>query len=358
MVKRGLRRTIRNNCVTPWSGEINLPSTYSFPSLHLIPYHFHQNLTPSFKNAMAGANSRAFQCVLQDPFQLEDELWSYSVPNLPNSATTNSQQLIKSITFVANNTNQQAVLKLQPISPNRAIIADPLDCFTLVSFADFRPRIPQLPTTDGNSTDGNARSEMRPATVRESADYIVKLLRAGIILNGVHYNFYGHSNSQLKSRSCFLYAAPKPDVSQKVESLGDFTKMKTVAKKSKRIGLLFSVARVATILKPDRREDIPDIQTDDYIFTDGCGLISPRLAQELARKVGIAFRNVRYTPSVFQIRYLGYKGVVILDPAMKGEVLIKFRKSMKKFNGGSDFSFAVIEYSKVFLIVFLISTIV
>jgi hypothetical protein len=353
MVKRELRRTIRNNCVTPWSGEINLPSTYSFPSLHPIPYHFHQNLTPSFENAMARTITRTFQCVLQDSFQLEDELWSYRVPNLPNSATTNSQQLIKSITFVANNTNQRAVLKLQPITLNRAISADPLDRFTLVSFVDFRPRIPQPSTTDGN-----AGSETRPATVRESADYIVKLLRAGIILNGIHYNFYGHSNSQLKSRSCFLYAAPKPDVSRKVESLGDFTKMKTVAKKSKRIGLLFSVARVATVLKPDRCEDIPDIQTDDYIFTDGCGLVSPRLAQELARKVGIAFRNVRYTPSVFQIRYLGYKGVVILDPAMKGEVLIKFRKSMKKFNGGSDFSFAVIEYSKVFPFVFLISTIV
>jgi regulator of nonsense transcripts 1 len=165
----------------------------------------------------------------------------------------------------------------------------------------------------------------------------------------VQYNFYGHSNSQLKSRTCFLYAAPKPDISQKIEALGDFTKMKTVAKKAKRIGLLFSVAEIATTVQPDRCEDIQDVETKDYIFTDGCGLISPKLAHELARKVGVAFRNIRYTPSVFQIRYRGYKGVVMLDLGMKGKTLIKFRKSMKKFSGASDMSFSVIEYSKVFI---------
>lgn len=129
--------------------------------------------------------------------------------------------------------------------------------------------------------------------------------------------------------------------------------MKTVAKKSKRIGLLFSVAQIATTVNPNRCQDIPDIETNDYIFTDGCGLISPHLARELSRQVGITFRNIRYTPSVFQIRYRGYKGVVMVDPSMKGETLIKFRKSMKKFNGGSDCSFSVVDHSKVFIVIFI-----
>jgi hypothetical protein len=287
---------------------------------------------------------RAFQHVLQDSIQLEDREWSYHVPHLRCPSTLNSEQLIKSIAVVSNSVMQQIVLRLQALSPNRAICADPLDRFIILSFADFRLRVPQ-PTT----TDGTGSSDTRLAAARESVDYIVRLLRSGITLNSVHYNFYGHSNSQLKSRTCFLYAASKPDISQKIESLGDFTKMKTVAKKSKRIGLLFSDAQMATLVEPDRCQDIPDIQTKDYIFTDGCGLISPHLAHVLVRNVRIAFRNVRYTPSVFQLRYRGYKGVVMLDPTMKGKTLVKFRKSMKKFSGGSDYSFSVVDYSKVFL---------
>lgn len=291
---------------------------------------------------MSKTNIRSFQHVLQDPILLDDQSWSYRVPNLPRSSTLNSQQLIKSITIVSNSIKQQIVLRLQVSTSNRAMSGEPIDRFIIISFADFRLRVPPLPLTAGEQGPGS-----KPATSRESTDYIVKLLRSGITLNDVHYNFYGHSNSQLKSRTCILFAASKPDISKMVEGLGEFTKMKTVAKKSKRIGLLFSVAQMATIVDPNRCEDIPDIETNNYIFTDGCGLISPHLAHELSRKVRITFRNVRYTPSVFQIRYRGYKGVVMLDPNMGGKTLIKFRKSMKKFGGGSDCSFSVVDYSKV-----------
>ncbi|KAL6698127.1 RNA dependent RNA polymerase domain-containing protein [Trichoderma pleuroticola] len=124
--------------------------------------------------------------------------------------------------------------------------------------------------------------------------------------------------------------------------------MKTVAKKAKRIGLLFSVARAAMQVDPKKVEDIPDIEVGDFIFTDGCGLIAPGLASQLSRRIKISFRNMRYTPSVFQIRYRGYKGVVTLDPTMpKGGPWLKMRKSMKKFSGGDDLSFSVVEYSKV-----------
>ncbi|KAJ5052606.1 hypothetical protein J3E74DRAFT_388204, partial [Bipolaris maydis] len=66
------------------------------------------------------------------------------------------------------------------------------------------------------------------------------MLVSGLTINGVTYNFFGHSNSQLKSRSCFLYAASKEEISIKVEAMGDFSKLKSVGKKAKRIGLLFS----------------------------------------------------------------------------------------------------------------------
>lgn len=52
-------------------------------------------------------------------------------------------------------------------------------------------------------------------------------------------------------------------------------------------------------------EDISEIISGDYIFTDGCGLIARKFAQELARRARIVFRDRKYTPSVFQLRYRG-----------------------------------------------------
>jgi len=286
---------------------------------------------------MAEEKARSFRKVLQEGIRIEDEIWSYEVPNLPNPTT---RKLMKSIAIKSNSEEQQIALKFDAASDNRAICSYPLARFINISFADFRLRVP-------SSALGNGSGATQQATARESSDYIIRLLRAGVILNGVHYNFYGHSNSQLKSRTCLLFADSKLNIQRMVENLGDFSKMKTVAKKSKRIGLLFSTAQVAIVLEPSRCRDIPDIETNDYIFTDGCGLIAPSLANELARKLKITYRNVRYTPCVFQIRYRGYKGVLMLDPTMKGEVLAKFRKSMKKFSGGNDYSFSVVDKSKV-----------
>jgi hypothetical protein len=287
---------------------------------------------------------KSFQTSLQSHVDITDRQWNYQVPNLPEPQTLNAHQLIKSVIFTSNAKSQEVKLRLDKASVNRAVNANSLSQFLMVSFADFRLRV-ELQESSNEASDG----EIKIATARESADYVVRALRSGIQLNGVQYNFYGHSNSQLKSRTCFLFAGTRPDISARVEALGDFTKIKTVAKKSKRIGLLFSTAQMATIVKPERCEDIPDVETKDYIFTDGCGLISPHLAHELVKKVGITFRNKRYMPSVFQIRYRGYKGVVNIDPAMKGLIQLKLRKSMKKFSGGTDFSFSVVDYSKVIM---------
>ena len=288
---------------------------------------------------MATKNTKGFHHVLQNSIRLDDQQWCYRIRNLPDASSTNEQGILKSVAVVSNNVKRHIVLRFERASFNRAMASDPLDRFILISFVDFRLRIP-LSASDGNGT------VEKLATARETADYIVRLLKSGIELNGVHYNFYGHSNSQLKSRSCLLFAASKAEIVLKVNALGDFSKMKTVAKKAKRIGLLFSTAQMATEVKPDRCEDVPDVLTKDYIFTDGCGLISKHLADLLVQKVRIAFRNVRYTPSVYQIRYRGYKGVVMLDPTMKGQIWLKLRGSMKKFSGGEDFSFSVVDYSK------------
>jgi hypothetical protein len=144
-----------------------------------------------------------------------------------------------------------------------------------------------------------------------------------------------------------MFAASKEEISAKVEAMGDFSKLKSVGKKAKRIGLLFSSAEMAVTLQPDRCEDIEDVNGNDYIFTDGCGLVSIHLAREIVQRRKIAYRNRKYLPSVFQIRYRGYKGVLMLDPSLNGNIQVQFRESMRKFKDANDLSLSVVDYSKV-----------
>lgn len=300
--------------------------------------------------------TKKFTYTLQPRVRLDNKEWNYHVPRLPGPRELNRLGLVKKITLRTDmkNWKHEMLLGLEHIDLNRAISQDPLDRFVVISFENFRP----LAQRGAGAPDG-AVSGLEPETFRDCTEYAVRLLRTGVSLQGIRYHFYGHSNSQLRSRTCFLFAASTADISSKVEALGDFAKMKTVGKKAKRIGLLFSVARTATTVPPDRCEDIPDIETSDYVFTDGCGLIAPELARDLARRVRIVFRDRRYTPSVFQIRYRGYKGVVTVDPRMaKGKSLLRLRKSMKKFSGVEDHSFAVVAYSKVQRRAFRPSTVV
>jgi len=278
-----------------------------------------------------------FKRILQDRICPEDELWSFSVSDLPTPAELNKRHLVKLISVVSNPEKQEISITLVPCPSNRVTTADPLDKLILVSFSDFRLRCPTK--SDPNVTE--------PAPAKESAAYICRILTAGIMINDSIYHFYGHSNSQLKSRSCFLFAASKDEIKAKVDGFGDFSKIKSVAKKAKRIGLLFSAAELGVTLHPDRCEDIADIQSKEYCFTDGCGLISTILAKQLVKKTQITFRNVRYTPSVFQIRYRGYKGVLTLERKLPKQMLVQFRDSMRKFKEVKDLMLSVVDYSKV-----------
>ena len=290
---------------------------------------FEQNIFEGHgKPAMALSKYRR---TLRDRLSLDDSTWEFVVPDLPSSAVCDNAGYVKSCDIVANTAEQKLCLSLIRLSSNRAISDHTLSHFIHLTCADIRLR-----TQDDRS-----------ATFRESSEYLSRLLKAGIVLNGVRYSFYGHSNSQLKSRSCVLMAGSQKDVDEFVEHLGDFTKIKTVAKKAKRIGLLFSTADTVVSVQPERCLDVPDIERDGYNFTDGCGSISRPFARLLSQRKPIFFRNKRYHPSVFQIRYRGYKGVVTVDPKMSAEFQVELRSSMRKFVGGKDYSFAVVDYSRL-----------
>jgi hypothetical protein len=283
------------------------------------------------------SKAASFSKILQDTISPEQAKWEYSIPDLPASRLTNQTRLIKCVAMISSSQKQEITLRYVLAPSNRVTMGEVLDRFILLSFPDFRLQWPPVATNDAS----------RPATGRENGDWITKMLVSGITINGVSYHFFGHSNSQLKSRSCFMYAASKEEVARKIEAMGDLSKLRSVAKKSKRIGLLFSSAEVSTTLPSERCQDIDDVTSQDYIFTDGCGLMSPQFAKLLAQRRNIVFRDKRYLPSVYQIRYRGYKGVLTLDPTLSGQTQVQFRASMRKFKDSPDYSFAVVDYSKV-----------
>lgn len=283
---------------------------------------------------------RKFSVTLQKGIRAEDSSWSYSVPNLPPAEKTDSLKLIKCITVFSTPRSQSIKLHFENAPLNRVTRTDPLHLFVLISFANFRLMLPAT----------NSGEHAKPAPSADTTEYISKLLKTGIVLNGTQYHFFGHSESQLKSRSCFMFAAPKSAIGAKVEAMGDFSKLRSVRKKAKRIGLLFTTAEMAMMLDPERVEDIDDVERGNYIYTDGCGFIATSLAKQLAKQRNTVYRNIRYVPSVYQIRYRGYKGVLMLSPALTGKAVVQFRSSMRKFKDVKDYSFGIVDYSKVRLV--------
>ncbi|KAI0359481.1 RdRP-domain-containing protein [Trametes cingulata] len=65
----------------------------------------------------------------------------------------------------------------------------------------------------------------------------------------------------------------------------------------------------------------------------------------LSRRKGVRFHGQPYTPSVFQIRYKGYKGVLMLHPELRKECVTQFRASQRKFRATNDNTFSVVAYS-------------
>ncbi|KFK22402.1 hypothetical protein AALP_AAs59355U000100, partial [Arabis alpina] len=111
--------------------------------------------------------------------------------------------------------------------------------------------------------------------------------------------------------------------------MGDFEHIRNVAKYAARLGQSFSSSRETLNVRSDEIEVIRDVKIrylgTRYVFSDGIGKISAEFARRVAKKCGLT----EFSPSAFQIRYGGYKGVVAVDPTSSKK--LSLRKSMRKF---------------------------
>ncbi|XP_050222842.1 probable RNA-dependent RNA polymerase 1 [Mercurialis annua] len=172
---------------------------------------------------------------------------------------------------------------------------------------------------------------------------ILSVLRNGISIGTSRFEFLAFSSSQLRESSCWMFDSKYDVKAADVRKwIGNFQGIRNVAKYAARLGQSFGSSTKTLNVSRAELEIIADIEVETrgtkYLFSDGIGKISESFAKRVALKC-----SCHGTPSAFQIRYAGYKGVVALDP--KSTKKLSLRKSMYKYecdNTGLD----VLAYSK------------
>jgi hypothetical protein len=208
----------------------------------------------------------------------------------------------------------------------------------------------------------------RGLSVKDRTNWIYNILEPGITLDTLpnrKFHFFGHSASQLRESKAYMVRKSTTEIEALIQTWGNFSDIPTPGKRAKRLGLLFSTADPLFEFPPEKVGDIPDIvaSVTGECLTDGCGYISPKLAKMVIKSMSSKTSNPasnlqpgtpkilehleQYTPSVYQIRYLGYKGVLSLNPHLTS-LAAQFRPSMKKFKIGpaTPKSFSVVQVSK------------
>lgn len=165
---------------------------------------------------------------------------------------------------------------------------------------------------------------------------IGRILREGLELVGRMFKFLAYSNSSLREHAVWFVANFHDPVEGFVTanriraSLGDFSRLlRTPSKYGARMALAFTATEPNVKIRHDQWEEIDDLGP----HTDGVGTISPTLAdmiwEEKCKAMGNRGEN-RVKPSAYQFRFLGYKGVVVIDSRLEG-IKMRLRKSQHKF---------------------------
>jgi RNA-dependent RNA polymerase len=166
------------------------------------------------------------------------------------------------------------------------------------------------------------------------------ILRHGFEIGGRAFEFLGYSTSALREHSVWFVSPFRDNEGKYVtaedirSSLGDFSKLlRTPSKYAARIAQAFTATERSVKLRADQWEEQPDLGPEKQEFTDGVGTISQELADliwEEKYKADHNGRQDRVKASAYQFRFLGYKGVVVVDNRLKG-IKLRLRPSQCKF---------------------------
>ena len=154
---------------------------------------------------------------------------------------------------------------------------------------------------------------------------------------GRHFDFLGFSNSSLRSQTCWFMASFRVNhemltASTVIQRLGDFSLIRSPAKCAARIGQAFTDTYSSVKIDPSYVSGLEDVSNKKYTFSDGVGTFSSMLWSLMPKQS----ENSPYAdPTLYQIRFGGAKGMISLDPRLKGYQLC-LRPSMIKYKGSSS----------------------
>ncbi|RPD60068.1 RdRP-domain-containing protein [Lentinus tigrinus ALCF2SS1-7] len=185
------------------------------------------------------------------------------------------------------------------------------------------------------------------------------ILKKGFEIAGRHFRFLGYSTSGLREHSAWFMSEFEHPVDGLVtvdgirRDLGTFENcIRIPSKYAARIALAFSGTHPSVKITRDQWDDrLEDLGEEPYQHTDGQGVISKGLRDKIWDVLTAAWpdkRNLVLKPSAFLIRFLGFKGVVVVDEHLEG-IYMRLRPSMRKFSATEkDEQEAEIEIAKAF----------
>ncbi|KAI0719267.1 RdRP-domain-containing protein [Cerioporus squamosus] len=185
------------------------------------------------------------------------------------------------------------------------------------------------------------------------------ILKNGFEIAGRHFRFLGYSTSGLREHSTWFMSEFEHPVEGLVtvdgirKDLGTFEScIRIPSKYAARIAQAFSGTHPSVSITRDQwDDDLQDLGTKPYEHTDGQGIISKGLRDMIWDILVQAWPDkmkLVLKPSAFQIGFLGFKGVVVVDEHLEG-IHMSLRPSMRKYLANKkDEQEAEIEIAKAF----------
>ncbi|CCM04578.1 uncharacterized protein FIBRA_06759 [Fibroporia radiculosa] len=236
-------------------------------------------------------------------------------------------------------------------TPTRMILEGPsrLQSNSVVrEYWENRDRFIRVDFVDENRSHFRLDQEVDGASFLQ--DRVGTILKGGFQIASRVFELLGYSNSSLGDH-VFWFVNPFERVSRNANGqevrefitaeeirrrLGDLSEIALPAKYAARIGQAFTSTYFSVQVVEDEWEEIEEILEDrdnPKSHVDGLG----RISQDLANAIWEGMceeeperRAYGVKPSAFQIRFIGYKGVVAVDRQLKGRKLC-LRPEMRKF---------------------------